>query len=169
MLAVESKTRYVVVRPLIPCPDEEESPTPSATPEEDRHLPLERLASTPEQHPEPPQEPAPAPTAGPAEAPGPDLFEAGTAPVHVVVTPLIHCPDLEEPPALLATPEGGAGPGACSRVRQRAGAATCLSGATSHGPEQQLVMAAAQRKASPPLSLCCFCILCFSQTSIIAS
>ena len=35
MLAVESKTRYVVVRPLIPCPDEEESPTPSATPEEE--------------------------------------------------------------------------------------------------------------------------------------
>ena len=54
--------------------------------------------------------------------------------IHVVVTPLIHSPDLEESPATLATPEGGAGSGARSRVHRRPGAATCLSGATSLVP-----------------------------------
>ncbi|CAK7294996.1 hypothetical protein VULLAG_LOCUS4395 [Vulpes lagopus] len=77
-------------------------------------------ASTPEQHPEPPKEPAKAPTVGPAEASVPDLFELGmtvgaeclarikmptaeSKSMHVVVTPLIHCANLEEPPAPLTT------------------------------------------------------------------
>ena len=81
---------------------------------------LGATASTPEQHPEPPKQPAQAPTVGPAEASGPDLFEPGMAvgaeclarvkmpateskSMHIVVTPLIHYPNLEEPPAPLAT------------------------------------------------------------------
>ncbi|CAD7693229.1 unnamed protein product [Nyctereutes procyonoides] len=62
--AAESKPLQIVVIALFHCSTLEEPPAPSATPEEDHHLSLEQLASTPEQHPEPPQEPAPAPTAG---------------------------------------------------------------------------------------------------------
>ncbi|CAK7294824.1 hypothetical protein VULLAG_LOCUS4305 [Vulpes lagopus] len=59
---------------------------------------------------------------GPAEASGPGVIEpvmaagaeclaraampaAESKPMHVMVTPLIHCPHLEEPPAPLATLE----------------------------------------------------------------
>ncbi|CAD7680354.1 unnamed protein product [Nyctereutes procyonoides] len=83
---------------------------------------LEKPALAPEQHPEARQEPSPAPTMGPAEASGPGLIEpvmaagaeclarvampaAESKPMHVMVTPRIHCPHLEEPPAPLATLE----------------------------------------------------------------
>ncbi|CAD7679514.1 unnamed protein product [Nyctereutes procyonoides] len=62
--AAESKPLKIVVTGLFHCSTLEEPLAPSASPEEDHHLPPEQLASTPEQHPEPPQEPAPAPTAG---------------------------------------------------------------------------------------------------------
>ncbi|CAD7680355.1 unnamed protein product [Nyctereutes procyonoides] len=83
---------------------------------------VEQPASATEQHPEPPQESTPATTMGPAETSGTEVFELDTAAgaecvaqvempaaeskqIHVVVTLLIHCPDLEESPAPLATPD----------------------------------------------------------------
>ena len=67
-------------------------------------------------------EPAPAPTVGPAASDGPEVLEAALAagaeglapaevpageakPLQIVVTALVHCSALEEPPAPAATPE----------------------------------------------------------------
>eukprot|EP00071_Canis_lupus_P023540 XP_013974732.1 uncharacterized protein LOC106559729 [Canis lupus familiaris] len=132
----------------------------------------EQLASAPEQDPKPPQEPAPAPTMGPAEASGPEVIEPVKAagveclpgaemapvelkPLQVLVTPLIHCPQLEVLPAPLAPPK-----------RRQASVPTlefiegpvhppALLEQPASATEQQLIMATAQRKASPPLSLHC--------------
>ncbi|XP_077772197.1 uncharacterized protein LOC144324758 [Canis aureus] len=121
----------------------------------------EQLASAPKQDPKPPQEPAPAPTTGLAEASGPEVIEpvktAGveclpgaemapveSKPLQVLVTPLIHCPHLEVPPAPLDPPKRGVGLSACPRVHQRAGASTCLTGAASLCPQ-----AAAHHGCSP--------------------
>ncbi|XP_038540506.1 fibrous sheath CABYR-binding protein-like isoform X1 [Canis lupus familiaris] len=127
--------------------DEEQSPEAAIkVPEELEQPPVsvQQPASAPEQHHEPCQEPAPATTTGPDEPSGPEMIELVTAaeaeclagaemapadskPLQVLVTPVIHCPDLEEPPAPVAPPKGEAGPSVCSQVLQRAGAATCLS------------------------------------------
>ena len=94
---------------------------------------VEQPDLVPEQYPEPPQEPGTAPTSGSAEASEPEVIEpvlaagveclrgaemapADSKPLQVLVTPLIHCPNPEEPPAPLAPPKGGAGPSARSRV-----------------------------------------------------
>ncbi|XP_038445614.1 ral guanine nucleotide dissociation stimulator-like [Canis lupus familiaris] len=80
---------------------------------------MEQLASGMEQPVEPPEEPAPAPTVEPGEGSGSegivaagdeDLVKAEMlAPevkvVHVLVEPMVPCPDEEEPPAPMATPE----------------------------------------------------------------
>ena len=83
---------------------------------------MEKPASGPEQHPEPRQEISAATTMGPAEASGPGVIEpvpaagaeclaraampaAESKPMHIVVTLLIHFPDLDESPVPLATPE----------------------------------------------------------------
>ena len=83
---------------------------------------MEQLASDTEKHPEPRQEPTPALTVGLAEASGPEVIElvlaAGAeglaraemlAPesksVHLVVAPMVPCPNEEEPPAPSASPE----------------------------------------------------------------
>ncbi|KAM8933059.1 uncharacterized protein AAEQ78_019565 [Lycaon pictus] len=135
--------------------DEEQAPEPAIKlPEVPEQPPVsvEQVASAPEQYPEPPQEPGAAPTSGPAEASEPEVIEpvlaagveclrggemapADSKPLQVLVTPLIHCLDPEEPPAPLAPPKGGAGPSTRSRVCRRVGSATCLSGATSLGPQ----------------------------------
>ena len=75
----------------------------------------EQLVSSPVQYPEPPQQPTPAPTSGPAKASEPEVIElvtegaekpaAETKPMHVVVTPLTHCSDLQELPVSKATLE----------------------------------------------------------------
>ncbi|CAK7306967.1 hypothetical protein VULLAG_LOCUS12929 [Vulpes lagopus] len=137
MPGVESKPMYMVVIPLIHCPNVEEPPEPLANLEKEQARasaiqvpkclsshqaqlinqlrPLSNITK-------PRKEPTPALTVGPYEASGPEVIEQVTAagaeclaraempaaesePMHVVVTPLIHCPDVEEPPAPLATPE----------------------------------------------------------------
>ncbi|CAD7681409.1 unnamed protein product [Nyctereutes procyonoides] len=71
-------------------------------------------ASAREQHPEPPQEPAPAPTVGPAPPSGPEVIEpmpaAESKPLQTVVTSLVHCSALEEPPAPLGSLENEQAP-----------------------------------------------------------
>ena len=121
MPAAESKPMHEVVTPLIHSPDKEDPPAILATHTLDhipahairiRHMPerppgsVGQLASAPVQYPEPPQQPAPAPTSGPAKASGPEVIElvtartempaAETKPMHLVVTPLIHCSDMQE-------------------------------------------------------------------------
>lgn len=81
---------------------------------------MQQPASAPEQHHEPRQQPTPAPKVGADEASGPEVIELGgtvgaeclaraqmpaaeSKPMHEVVTPLIHSPDKEDPPAILAT------------------------------------------------------------------
>ncbi|CAK7307390.1 Zinc metalloprotease ZmpB [Vulpes lagopus] len=106
-------------------PDEEQALDPAIkVPEVPEQPPVsvEQPASAPEQHDEPRQEAATAPAVGPAEASGHEVIEPVTAagteclvraempaaesePMHLVVTPLIHCPDVEEPPAPLAAPD----------------------------------------------------------------
>ena len=83
---------------------------------------VEQPDLVPEQYPEPPQESTPGTTMGPAETSGTEVFELDTAAgaecvaqvemppaeskqIHVVVTQLLHCPDLGESRAPLATPE----------------------------------------------------------------
>ncbi|CAK7294644.1 hypothetical protein VULLAG_LOCUS4180 [Vulpes lagopus] len=63
------------------------------------------------------------------------MAPADSKPLQVLVTPLIHCPDLEEPPAPFAPLKDVSGPSARSRVCRRAGAATSLTGAASLGPQ----------------------------------
>ncbi|CAD7680634.1 unnamed protein product [Nyctereutes procyonoides] len=88
MPATETKTRYMVVRPLNHCPDLEEPPAPLSTSQEEHaqacatkvtevpeQPPVSEPASAPEEHPEPPQEPAPAPTFGPAAPSWPEVME----------------------------------------------------------------------------------------------
>ncbi|XP_038445222.1 translation initiation factor IF-2-like isoform X1 [Canis lupus familiaris] len=159
--------------------DEEQAPEPAIKLLEVPEQPpvsVEQVASAPEQYPEPPQEPGAAPTSGPAEASEPEVIEpvlaagveclrggemapADSKPLQVLVTPLIHCltrrshlhpwplqkveqasvPPLEfvegpdQPPASVEPP--------------------------ASSPEQQLVMAAAQLKPSPPLS-CAVSVFC---------
>ena len=77
---------------------------------------VKQPTSATEQHPKRNQEPARATTLGQAETYGPEQFEPGMAvgaeclaraempaaesePMHLVVTPLIHCLDVEEPSA----------------------------------------------------------------------
>ena len=79
-------------------------------------------ASARAKYPEAAQERAPAPTMGPAALSGPEGIEAILAaeaeglaraeapageskPLQIVVTDLVHCSVLEEPPAPVATPE----------------------------------------------------------------
>ncbi|XP_077705595.1 uncharacterized protein LOC144284649 [Canis aureus] len=141
MPAAESKPMHVMVTPLIHCP--EEPPAPLATLEEElapvptikvpdmlRESPasVEPPASVPEQHHERCQKTTIATTVGPAEASGPGVIEpvmaagaeylpaAESEPMHVVVTPLIHCPDLEEPLAPLATLEDEHAPAPITEV-----------------------------------------------------
>ena len=81
---------------------------------------VKQPTSATEQHPKRNQEPARATTLGQAETYGPEQFEPGMAvgaecmaraemlaaeakSIYKAVTPLIHCPDLEEPPTHLAT------------------------------------------------------------------
>ena len=131
---------------------------------------LRAIASDPEQHPDPPQEPTPALTVGPAEASGPDLFEPGTAaggecfarvkmqaaeskPMHVVVKPLTQCPDLEEPPAPLVDLEEEQAPEPAIKLPEVPEQPPASVEPPASALEQQLVMAAARRKASPAPSL----------------
>ena len=130
MPAAETKPMHEVVTPLIQSPDKEDPPAILATlvvhhvPAHAirvRHMPErppssgEQLVSAPVQYPEPPQQPAPAPTSGPAKASEPEVIElvtaraekpaAETKPMHVVVTPLTHCSDMQELPVPVATLE----------------------------------------------------------------
>ncbi|CAD7680356.1 unnamed protein product [Nyctereutes procyonoides] len=110
--------------PLATPEEEEEAPVPAMeVPDMNVQPPAsgEQRPAVPKQHPEPCQEPTPAPLAGPTEASGPviepvtaagaeclvrvEMRAAESTPMHVVVTPLLHCPDLEEPAAPLATVE----------------------------------------------------------------
>ncbi|XP_072631983.1 uncharacterized protein [Canis lupus baileyi] len=131
--AGEAKPLQIVVTALVHCSalqkppgvralEEEEAPTPALevmdVPEPPPNL-MEQPASVPEKPVEPPKESAPAPTVEPGEGPGSegivaagdeDLVKAEMlAPevkvVHVLVEPMVPCPDEEEPPAPMATPE----------------------------------------------------------------
>ena len=88
MPAAVFRPRYVVVRPLNPCPDLEEPPAPLGALEAERAPPPaievidvleqpphsgEQLARTPST--EPPQAPVEAPTVGPATPSGPEVME----------------------------------------------------------------------------------------------
>ncbi|XP_077712629.1 uncharacterized protein LOC144288745 [Canis aureus] len=137
MPVAELKPMYMVVTPLIHCPDLEEPPAPLAALDEEQApeptikvpkvpeqppVSVEQPASAPEQPHELRQEATPATIVGPNEASGPELIEPVTAaraeclaraempaaesePMHLVVTPLIHCLDVEEPSAPLAALE----------------------------------------------------------------
>ena len=127
--AGEAKPLQIVVTAAL-----QESPAPLGALEEEQAPPpalevvdvpqpppnsMEQLASGMEQPVEPPEEPAPAPTVEPGEGSGSegivaagdeDLVKAEMlAPevkvVHVLVEPMVPCPDEEEPPAPMATPE----------------------------------------------------------------
>ena len=169
MPGAELKPVHMVGTPLIHCPeleeplaplaapDEEQSPEPAVkVPEELEQPPVlvQQPASAPEQNHEPRQEPAPATTMGPDEPSGPEMpgpeclagaemAPADSKPLQVLVTPVIHCPELEEPPAPVAPPKGEAG----LQVLQRAGAATCLS------KEAGLGRRAAARDACNPMEV----------------
>ncbi|XP_022259646.1 nischarin-like isoform X3 [Canis lupus familiaris] len=119
-------------------PEEQEAPLPAMEVPDINIQPLasgEQRPSVPKQHPEPCQETTPAPKVGPDEASGPEVVEQVTAagaeclaqaempaaeckPMHVVVTPLIHCPDLEEPPVPLDAPEEEQALGPAIRVQE---------------------------------------------------
>ena len=128
--AAELKPMHEVVKSLIHSPKKEDPPAILATLAVDHvpahairvcHMPeqplvsVEQIVSTPVQYPEPPQQLAPAPTLGPAKASGPEVIElvmaraekpaAQTKPMHVVVTPLTHCSDMQELPVPVATLE----------------------------------------------------------------
>ena len=87
--------------------------------------------------------------------PGAEMSPVESKPLQVLVTPLIHCPHLEVLPAPLAPPKRGAGLSARPRVHRRAVHPPALLEQPASATEQQLIMAAAQQKASPPLSLHC--------------
>ncbi|XP_077704598.1 uncharacterized protein LOC144284122 [Canis aureus] len=127
--AGEAKPLQIVVTAALqepPAPlgalEEEQAPPPALEVVDVPQPPpnsMEQLASGMEQPVEPPEEPAPAPTVEPGEGSGSegivaagdeDLVKAEMlAPevkvVHVLVEPMVPCPDEEEPPAPMATPE----------------------------------------------------------------
>ncbi|XP_072631981.1 ral guanine nucleotide dissociation stimulator-like [Canis lupus baileyi] len=127
--AGEAKPLQIVVTAAL-----QESPAPLGALEEEQAPPpalevvdvpqpppnsMEQLASGMEQPVEPPEEPAPAPTVEPGEGSGSEgIVAAGDEDlvkaemlvpevkvVHVLVEPMVPCPDEEEPPAPMATPE----------------------------------------------------------------
>ncbi|CAK7295414.1 Ral guanine nucleotide dissociation stimulator [Vulpes lagopus] len=130
----EAKPLQIVVTALVHCSALEDLPASLGALEEEQAPPpalevvdvpepppnsMEQLASGPEQPTEPPEGPAPAPTLEPGEGSGADVILADAdedlvkaemlAPevkvVHVLVKPMVPCPDEEEPPAPVATPE----------------------------------------------------------------
>ncbi|XP_077706511.1 ral guanine nucleotide dissociation stimulator-like [Canis aureus] len=127
--AGEAKPLQIVVTAALqepPAPlgalEEEQAPPPALEVVDVPQPPpnsMEQLASGMEQPVKPPEEPAPAPTVEPGEGSGSegivaagdeDLVKAEMlAPevkvVHVLVEPMVPCPDEEEPPAPMATPE----------------------------------------------------------------
>nr|XP_025849705.1 induced stolen tip protein TUB8-like [Vulpes vulpes] len=95
----------------------------------------EQRPSVPKKHPEPCQEPTRAPKVRPDEASGPEVIKQFTVagaeclaqaempatecePKHLEVTPLIHCPDLEEPSAPLDAPEEEQALGPANKVQE---------------------------------------------------
>ena len=127
--AGEAKPLQIVVTAALqesPAPlgalEEEQAPPPALevvdVPQPPPNL-MEQLASGMEQPVEPPEEPAPAPTVEPGEGSGSEgIVAAGDEDlvkaemlvpevkvVHVLVGPMVPCPDEEEPPAPMATPE----------------------------------------------------------------
>ena len=127
--AGEAKPLQIVVTAAL-----QESPAPLGALEEEQAPPpalevvdvpqpppnsMEQLTSGMEQPVEPPEEPAPAPTVEPGEGSGSEgIVAAGDEDlvkaemlvpevkvVHVLVEPMVPCPDEEEPPAPMATPE----------------------------------------------------------------
>ncbi|CAD7684428.1 unnamed protein product [Nyctereutes procyonoides] len=133
---------------------------------------VEHPASALEQHPESHQEAALATIVGPTEASGPEVIEPVKAagveclpgaemapveskPLQVLVTPLIHCPQLEVPPAPLAPPKRGQASVPTLEFIEGPVHPPALLEQPASATEQQLIMATVQRKASPPLSLRC--------------
>lgn len=127
---------------------------------------LEAIAPVPEQDPEATQELAPAPTVVPAAASEPEVAEAITPagaqqlgkavtlpavsePVQVVVIALIHCQELEEPPASLAALEHEQAPAPATGVTEGLEQPLATAEQPASAPKQWLVSAAAPKDGFP--------------------
>ena len=137
---------------------------------------LGATAPAPQQDPEPQQELAPATTVVPSAASEPKLAEPITAaggqqseraviplamagPVQVVVTALIHSPELEEPPETLPVPEVKQGPAPAPGVAAGPDQPPASVEEPALAPEQQLMLAAAPKDAFPFPIIALFIIL----------
>ena len=135
--------------------------------------PLGVTAPGSEQNPEPPQELAPAPAEAQAASfqpelaqpiPGAGADQSGRAvmppallgPEQVVLTALIHSPELEEPPAAFPDLEVDQGPALAPGVSEGPEPPPVTTEQTASAPEQQLGLAGAPKHPSPSLSLSSF-------------
>ena len=136
---------------------------------------LEAMAPAPEQDPDVPQELAPAISVVPTAASQPRLPEATThsgaqqleevvtlpaasPPVQVVVPALIHCQELEEPPAPLVDPQPEQPPAPAGGVMEGLEQPPAVAEQPALAPEQRLMLAAAPKDEFPSAVIAVFLI-----------
>ena len=136
---------------------------------------LEAKAQIPGQDPDVPQELAPDISVVPAAASQPKLAEdtthpgaqqleesvtlhAASLPVQVLVAALIHCQELEEPPAPLVDPQPEQPPAPAGEVMDGLEQPPAAAGQPASAPEQRLMLAATPKDDCPSAVIVFFVI-----------